>query len=132
MWGATVYLPPNTEFEYKFIQEDNGNVWDSLARAHHLADHVGFEDRVGIRSKPAGHDACVRSAVDCDDKLALIGMMMIVYLVGYPLPSLLYSHLSLDILCSAADLYCIVDTGNEMLFVVKSGDNAHNNVLKYG
>jgi len=31
VWGATVYLPPNTDFEYKFIRKDsNGNiVWES-------------------------------------------------------------------------------------------------------
>jgi len=30
-WGATVYLPPNTAFQYKFIRkETNGNiVWES-------------------------------------------------------------------------------------------------------
>jgi len=31
VWGATVYLPPNTVFQYKFIRkEKNGNiVWES-------------------------------------------------------------------------------------------------------
>jgi len=81
-----VYLPPNTQFEYKFIRKDtNGNVRYSLARAHFLVisltmlalNRVSLTDRVGIGSEQAGHDACIRSAVDSDDELALIGTMII-------------------------------------------------------
>ena len=37
-----------------------------------LANWVAPTDRVGIGSEQAGHDACIWSAIDCDDELALI------------------------------------------------------------
>ena len=77
---------------------------------------------MGIGPEQAGHDACIRSTIDCDGELALIGMMMIPTVVGYHLP--MYVGF-----LAGADLYCIVGT---VLFDGKSGDSAHNNGLNTG
>ena len=73
MWGATVYLPPNTVFQYKFIRkEKNGNVCPSRPHSGLECEtgrylHVGWVDRVGIGSEQGRYDPGVRSAVDFDD-----------------------------------------------------------------
>jgi hypothetical protein len=64
---------------------------------------VSLTDGVGIGSEQAGHDAWIRSAVDCDDELALIGTMMIPsWIPTSPHYPLLFLEL-LDILRSGAD-----------------------------
>ena len=65
VWGATVYLPPNTPFQYKFIRkESNGNVCFFFALSLVSVPHVKaiitkcivWVDRVGVGSEQGGYD----------------------------------------------------------------------------
>jgi hypothetical protein len=67
VWGATVYLPPNTEFEYKFIRKTGGSVRYSFARALwrsaslHLADILAL--KIVWESDPNRQDTTPASGV---------------------------------------------------------------------
>jgi hypothetical protein len=99
-----------------------------------LALHrVSLTVRVGIGSEQARHDSCIRSAIDCDDELALIGMMKIPSWIPPPLTTRSFSLIYWISCARRPTLYCMVSTVGSgscgALFVGRSGDSAHNNVL---
>ena len=100
VWDTMVYLPPNTQFQYKFIRKESNTdvcIFPTLAldSAPHLktviTEYIAWVDCWGIGSEQGGCDTSVRSAVRCNE-LALkrypIGHAdFISYII---LPSLIY------------------------------------------
>jgi hypothetical protein len=73
VWGATVYLPSNTIFEFKFIRkESDGSVRISSILPAQTVGDMDFKGCVGIGSKQARYNPFIGSAVDFDE-LALNG-----------------------------------------------------------
>jgi hypothetical protein len=69
VWGATVYLPPNTAFQYKFIRKEaNGNVCFfllPLVRASNVKPAIAYalDGQIVWESNPNREDTTPASGV---------------------------------------------------------------------